>query len=878
MSVMTELLHTLKIKELQRTLDTTERGLSTVEVKRRLAKFGPNEITESHPVRWYHILLAQFKNIMVLILMVAMIVSVVVGEMIDASAIGIIIVLNAVVGFIQEYKAERAVEALKRMSAPHAIVMREGSIHKIASRDLVPGDLIILEEGSFIPADARLVQVAQLQTIEASLTGESSPVAKNVEPIREFDSIGDLTNTVFMGTIVSQGHGTAYVIQTGMNTEFGKIANMVQNQEQGSTPLQKQLNQLTKLLAIIVLSVVGLLFVTSVIMGRDLLEMFMLSISLAVSVIPEGLPAIITLTLAIGVQQMAKDNAIIRKLPAAETLGSTSVICTDKTGTLTQNQMTVQKLWIDEDSRNVTGVGYAPKGEIEGERTEALDLILKIASLCNNSKLVENKGRWEVLGDPTEACLLTLAHKGGVDPEKLARKEPRSNELVFDSDRKRMSTVHHNTLFTKGAPDTVLSVCTHAFYHGKIYKLTDKMKANIMKVNDAWAKQAYRVLGFAYKPQQKDGTPVEEKMIFVGLAGMMDPPRREVKAAIETCRKAHINVVMITGDHALTAQAIGEQIGLFTKGDRIVTGAELEAMTQSELVKIVDKVRIYARVNPKHKVKVLKALQAKKHIVAMTGDGVNDAPALKRADIGVAMGITGTDVAQQSSEMILTNDNFASIVKAIERGRTIYRNIKKFIRYSLSGNFDEVLFIFIVFLLGFPIPFLPLQILWINLLTDSLPGIALGMDGKDDGIMELKPRNPRSSIWKELLAFSVLAGFLSTVAALLLYFTHIQKESIDQVRTMIVTLTIVSKLLLAFSVRFEDRHFFTHFFKNKLLLLAVLLCFGLQILAIYHPWMQEVLGTTALSAQDWMWIMGASLIPCTGMEIWKRFRKPSTHV
>lgn len=871
-------LHALSPKDLLRELDTSDAGLTNDEAKKRLAQYGPNEIRESHPVRWYHILLSQFKNIMVIILMLAAGVSLAVGEHIDAAAIGVIVIINAVVGFIQEYKAEKAVDALKKMTAPHAIVLREGKILKIAARELVPGDVIVLEEGSFIPADARLLKSAQLQSIEASLTGESAPVQKSIEPIENYDSIGDLTNMVFMGTVISQGHGQAVVTRTGMETEFGKIAKMVQSEDKSATPLQLQLDKLTKLLAVIVLSLVGVLFLTSVLVGRDLLEMFMLSISLAVSVIPEGLPAIITLTLAIGVQQMAKENAIIRKLPAAETLGSTSVICSDKTGTLTQNQMTVQKLWVDEDERAVSGLGYKPKGDIEGESSEALSLLLKAASLCNNAKLVENKGRWEVLGDPTEACLLTLAYKGGIDPQKLEKKEPRQNELVFDSERKRMSTVNNNTLLTKGAPDTVLSVCTHAYYHGKVFKLTDKMKANIMKVNDSWAKEAFRVLAFAYKPMPKDTEPKEDKMIFVGLVGMMDPPRREVKEAIEICRSANINVVMITGDHALTAQAVGEQIGLYQKGDRIITGAELEQMSDAELQKVVDKIRIYARVNPKHKVKVLKALQSKRHIVAMTGDGVNDAPALKSANIGVAMGITGTDVAQESSEMILTDDNFATIVKSIERGRSIYRNIKKFIRYSLSGNFDEVLFIFIVFLLGFPIPFLPLQILWINLLTDSFPGIALGLDPKDDDVMSLKPRDPKSSIWRELLLFSMLAGMLSTVASLVLYFTHINTINIEKLRTMIVSLTVISKLFLAFSVRYEDQHLFTHFFQNKFLLGAVGLCLGLQIFAIYNPWMQEVLGMAPLTATEWLWVIGMSLLPCAGMEIWKQFKKKPTHV
>ena len=871
-------LHSLSIPELLKAQSSSEHGLSGKEVEKRLQKFGKNELTESNPIRWYHILLGQFKNIMVLILLVAMIVSFLVGETIDAAAIGVIVLIIAVVGFIQEYKAEKAVEALKRMAAPHAIVMREGKIHKVDACMLVPGDIIILEEGSHVPADARLIEAVQLKSIEASLTGESSAIAKTIEIVNKGDSIGDLRNMVFMGTVISQGHGRALVTHTGMKTEFGKIAHMVQQEKSGLTPLQKQLDKLSKILAVIILSIISLMFIISIFMGRDLVEMFMLSISLAVSVIPEGLPAVITLTLAIGVQKMAKENSIIRKLAAAETLGSTSVICTDKTGTLTQNQMTVQKIWVDEDSVDVTGVGYSPKGEIKGEMTDALKQLLTIATLCNNAKLIQNNKKWEILGDPTEGCLLTLARKAGIDIEKLNKAEVRTDELVFDSDRKRMSTVNNNNLLMKGAPDSVLEVCSHAFYHGKVHKLTDKMRAHIMNKNDKWAKGAHRVLAFAYKPVKKDSKMLEEKMIFVGLVGMIDPPRKEVKAAIQECRKAHIKVIMITGDHALTAQAIGREIGLYQDGDQVITGAELENMSVSELRGIIEKVKIYARVNPKHKVKVLKALQAKGHIVAMTGDGVNDAPALKSADIGIAMGITGTDVSQEASKMILTDDNFATIVKSIESGRVIYRNVKKFIRYSLSGNFDEVLFISIVFILGYPIPFLPLQILWVNLLTDAIPGIALGMDVPEKGIMKLKPRDPNSSIWRDLLTFSAFAGMLSTGASLILYFSHINDYSIEHTRTLILTLTVVYELLLVFVVRYSHDHFFTNFFKNKLLLFGILASLGIQLFALYNPWMQKLLSTTPLNLEDWLWILGLVAGPIIIMEVWKKFQSKSTHV
>jgi len=855
-------------------LKSSEKGLSSIEARARLKQYGTNEIKESGGVKWYVILLSQFINIMVLILIAALSVSIAIGENLDAIAIGIIILINSGVGFIQEYKAEKAIEALRKMIAPYALVRRNGDIQKVATRDLVPGDIVVLEEGAQIPADLRLLEIAQFHTVEASLTGESLPVEKSLLSIKKATDLGDIKNMVFLGTVVSQGHGIGVVVETGMQTEFGKIARMVQTTKNEPTPLQNQLNRLSKVLAILVVGIAAGMLLLSLLRGRELLEMFLLSISLAVSVIPEGLPAVITLTLALGVQRIAKKNAIIRKLAAAETLGSVSVICTDKTGTLTQNEMTVKVLWVNNRQIEIPGIGYEPTEKIPVEDDE-LELLVKTAALCNNASLFQNGKQWTIGGDPTEGALLTLARKAGMEAVSLSKKFPRMEELVFNSDRKRMSTLNKGFLHTKGAPDVILEICSHIQIEGEVIKLTPAKKKELLKVNEGLAQKAYRVLGFAYKKTDK---AMEEDMIFLGLAAMIDPPRPEVKAAIQICKQAHIRTVMITGDHALTATAIGKEIGLYNEGDLVLTGAELEKMSFAKLCSVVERVSIYARVNPSDKVKILKALQSKGHTVSMTGDGVNDAPALKYADIGVAMGVTGTDVSKEASDMVLMDDNFATIVGTVENGRTIYRNIKKFIRFLLSANFDEVIVVSVVFFLGFPLPFLPLQVLWVNLLTDALPAIALGVDNAEDDIMTLKPRDPRQSIFKDFMGFSLLAGALSALVSLFLYFHVVNEYSIEKTRTLMFTTIVIFELFLVFSVRFSDKHFFTGFFKNKLLLFSVVLSLGLQLIAIYAPFMQNILKTEALSKTDWLWMLCLCVGAISLIEIWKLFRPKSTQV
>ena len=871
--------YTLDSKTILKELKSSPKGLIKGDVSRRQKTYGLNEIKSVSKNPWWKILLEQFTNLMVFILLLALGVSLIAQEYVDAIAIGIILLINTIIGFFQEYKAEKAVEALKKMTAPLAVVIRNGESLQVDARELVPGDIIVLQEGSQVPADARLLECNQLQTIESSLTGESHPVDKSTDLVKKFESLGDLNNMVFMGTVINRGHGLAVVTGTGMKTEFGSIAHMVDHEDSGPTPLQKQLHKLSRFMGFVAIGIILLLLITSLYKGVDPIEIFFLSISIAVSVIPEGLPAVITLTLAIGVQKMARQKAIVRKLAAAETLGSTSVICSDKTGTLTQNQMTVQHLYLEGKNLQVTGIGYSPIGEImdgndSAKNSVALELLLKASALCNNARLVKEKpGTWSVLGDPTEGCLLTLAEKGGIQVLELQKKFPRTNELIFDSERKRMSTVNDSKLFTKGAPDAILEVCTHIQMGKEVKPLTEALKKSIAEQNEIYAKQAFRVLGFAYKDlsRAEEKSPKEESMIFLGLAGVIDPPREEVKAALEKCKSAQIKVVMITGDHAITAEAVGRNIGLYEEGDLIITGKELETMSDEELQSVVEKVRIFARVNPAHKVKILKALQSKGHVVAMTGDGVNDAPALKSADIGIAMGITGTDVAKAASKIILMDDNFSTIVKSIESGRSIFQNIKKFIRFLLSANIGELLIIVILYFMEYPIPLIPLQILWINLLTDSFPAIALGMDPDDKELMLEKPRDPKESIWKELIQSSLVSGVLATGICFFLYMKNIDELELNYTRTIVFTTMVVFELFLVFSIRFTKGHYFKNFFSNIYLLLGVFLGFAFQLLAVYVPFFQRFLETHPLNLIDWLWIV----IPCIGsmviLELFKFF-------
>jgi len=732
--------HSKTIDETVTNLDSSiEKGLTTSQVNERLIKYGKNEIKEEIHTTALQIFINQFKSFIVMILIIAVIISAVIHHYVDAAVIGVILILNTVLGFIQEYKAEKSIEALKKMASLKAVVIRDGKEQKIDAKELVPGDIIVLETGEKIPADARLIKIVNLEAQEAALTGESLPEAKEEKIFEETTGVADRRNMVFSGTIITRGRGLAIVTETGMTSEIGKIAGMIQSEKPKPTPLQIKLKKLGEVLGLGAIIISALVFFIGVATGQPVTEMFITAISLAVAAIPEGLPAVVTIALAIGIQKMIKKNALIRKLPSVETLGSTTVICTDKTGTLTHNEMTVRKIFTNNQVISVTGRGYSTSGtfSIKEQKIDPkqLNLLLTIGALSNDAKLTGEK----IIGDPTEGSLIVSAAKAGIIKDELETKYPRLAELEFTSERKRMST-HHNiankkVIYTKGAPDVVIELCDRIYINGKIERLTPQQKKKILAANELFAKHALRVLGFAYKESE---ILEETNMVFVGLQGMIDPPRLEVKEAIKKCNSAGMKVVMITGDYKATAEAIGRELGLTGKA---IDGQQLEQIHNLE--EHIEEISIFARIDPKHKVRIVEALKTRGHIVAMTGDGVNDAPALKKADIGIAMGITGTDVAKEASDMILTDDNFASIVNAVEEGRGIYDNIKKFVRYLISSNIGEILTLFIGLMIGLPLPITALQILWINLVTDGLPALALGVDPKEPDIMERPPRNPK---------------------------------------------------------------------------------------------------------------------------------------
>ncbi|MFX1486671.1 MAG: cation-translocating P-type ATPase, partial [Promethearchaeota archaeon] len=739
--------HAKTKEEVMEALGTRPEGLSRIEAKDRLVKYGFNELRGEKRTSPYRIFLEQFRSYLVIILLVAMAISAFLGEIIDTVVIGIIVVINAIVGFTQEYRAERALEALKELTTPRTIVIRDGKEAELPSREIVPGDTIVIETGDRVPADSRLIDVIGLKVDESSLTGESFAISKGIDAIPENTPLADRGNMIFMGTVSTYGRGKGVVVATGMKTEIGQIAEMIQVAEREPTPLQVKLANLGKHLGIIILALCGVVFLTGVLRALNIFEMFLIAVGLAVAAIPEGLPAIVTMALALGVQRMVKRNVIIRKLPAVETLGCSTVICSDKTGTLTQNEMTVREIYVNNKMYQITGVGYKPEGkfyldgkEIDPKNDESISLLLRIDSLCNNASLEydEEKGHWLIIGDTTEGALLVAAAKAGLQKDELEKKFKRKIEIPFDSDRKRMTTIHstsegNNVAYVKGAVEVVLGLSSHIYENGQMNELTEEKRKQILQINQGMAEKALRVLGMAFKKLPKKMTQfasetVEKDLVFVGLSGMMDPPRKEVKDALRLSKMAGIRSIMITGDHKITAMAVAKELSLMRDGDLVLTGVELDEISDEELERTIDRVAVFARVSPKHKMRIVKAFKKKRQIVAMTGDGVNDAPALKSAEIGVAMGITGTEVTKEASDMILTDDNFASIVAAIEEGRMIYDNISKVVRYLISTNFGEILTLFIGTLIGLPLPVIAIQILWINLVTDGLPALALGVE------------------------------------------------------------------------------------------------------------------------------------------------------
>jgi Ca2+-transporting ATPase len=866
-------------------LNSGRDGLEPPEARKRLGRYGANELAEKKAVSPWALFLEQFKSFLIIILIIAVVLSAVLGEVADAVIIGIIILFASGLGFFQEYRAERAMEALRRMAAPTASVRREGKEVEIPARELVPGDIIILRTGDKIAADARLIEAVNLKTSEAPLTGESTPVEKKDGVIGGEAPVADRRNMVYMGTAVIDGRGSAIVTGTGMTTEFGKIASLLQAVKPERTPLEINLDRIGKWIAIGALVLCFVLAGLGVLRGHEVLEMFIWGIALAVAAVPEALPAVVTISLALGVRRMAKRHALIRKLPAVETLGSTTFICSDKTGTLTQGKMTVRRIYADENSIDVSGVGYEPEGEfsvggetLSVESESALGKLLLIGALCNDTALTASGRVWEVSGDPTEGSLLVSAAKAGLWPEELNHQFPRIGEIPFSSERKRMTTVHQtpqgSIAYSKGAPELVLRSCRYIYAEGRERELSDKDRERIIAVGRGMLDDALRVLGLAYK-RLDDGEiseSIEQDMVFTGMVGMIDPPRPEAKQAIERCDQAGVKSVMITGDHKKTAVAIARELGLLKEG-LALTGVELDSLSQAELEEMVERIEVYARVSPAHKLRVVEALAKRGHVVAMTGDGVNDAPALKKADIGIAMGITGTDVTTEAADMVLTDDNFASIVAAIEEGRGIFSNIKKYLMYLLSSNIGEILLMAgaILFgpLLGLPagaIPLVAIQILWVNLATDGLPAIALSVDPPAPDLMKQKPRPRGQGIFtKEVVTLMVVGGVWSCLVNLGVF-----KWALDVGRGMLeaqalcfLTLVLI-QFFKAYNFRSDKQSIFKiGFFKNRWLNITILWEIALLAVIVYTPALQSSFRTFPLNGFDWLLVvlLAATVFP-----------------
>jgi Ca2+-transporting ATPase len=838
------------------------------EARKRLDVYGYNELKKEAKASPWELFINQFKNTLIIILAVATILSAVIGDLLDAGIILAIIVFCALLGFIQEYRAERALDALKKMLTPTITALRGGREEKIPSKDLVPGDIILLEAGDKIPADGRLIEVHSLQCDEAPLTGESFPVEKDLKALPEAVPVGDKRNMIFTGTAVSYGRGKAVVTDTGTKTEFGKIAAELATVSQEKTPLEKRTEEIGKWLGIIAVSVCVLVVVISIVRealggGLDLqfiLTMLLFAIALAVAAVPEALAAIVTGALAIGMHEMAKRNALVRKMPAVETLGCATVICSDKTGTLTKGEMTVRRVFGGGQSAEVSGVGYAPDGGLTpAANNPALDLLFTGGILCNDSALLHDDGKWSVKGDPTEGALVVLGAKAGLNAPEIKAKFPRVGELPFSSDRKRMTTIHRIEdgklrAFMKGAPEVILARCDRLANGDGLVKLDDAQGKKILSVNEEMATSALRVLAIAYKDiaeQDKDNEEkLESNLVFLGLIGMMDPPREEAVEAVRVCRQVSIRPIMITGDHKLTAVAVAKELGIHRSGDMVFTGEELSKIDDQELERVVDKITVYARVSPLDKLKIVKAWKNRGEVVAMTGDGVNDAPALKHADIGIAMGITGTEVAKEAADIVLSDDNFATIVRAIERGRWIYDNIKKYLTYLLRANITEVVVLGGVVMVMGPafLPLLPAAILYINLATDGLPALALGVAPADPDIMQRPPRDPRESVFSKDLRILILMAVIIECPIFLWMFFRSQPD-MELARSLVFFMFVFIELIIAINFR-SLRYSLIQAPPHKWLLLAIIWELALIAVLIQFPAVRSAFGINMLSATD----------------------------
>lgn len=875
--------HEMNETEVEQALNTdVSTGLTDDDVKKRRSQYGKNELEEGEKQSALLLFFSQFKDFMVLVLLAATLISGLLGEYIDAVAIIAIVIINGLLGFFQERKAERSLQALKELSAPQVSVLRDGEWIKIPSKDVVVGDLLKFSSGDRVGADVRIIESNSLEVEESALTGESLPVSKITSAIKKSNiGIGDMENMAFMSTLVTRGSGMGIVVATGMKTAMGQIADLLQNAETMTTPLQRRLEQLGKILITVALILTMLVVVAGVIQGHDLYTMFLAGVSLAVAAIPEGLPAIVTVALSLGVQRMIKKKAIVRKLPAVETLGCASVICSDKTGTMTQNKMTVTHLWSGGNQWLVDGVGYEPQGnfyrndnQVEPKEDKALQQMLMFGMLCNHAEIKRKENEFVIDGDPTEGALLVVAMKAGYNRDTLLSQFQIMKEFPFDSERKMMSIVvkdQHGKQYivTKGAPDVLAGVSESILWDGKRKFLNREAAGHIQKAIEDLASQALRTIAIGVKELSPNTIILDEKeaekgLTFVGLQGMIDPPRPEVKDAVKECKEAGIKTVMITGDHVITAKAIAKQLGILTNKSKVLDGKAISEMNVDELEEVVDDVAVFARVSPEHKLKIVKALQNKGHIVAMTGDGVNDAPAIKAADIGVAMGITGTDVAKEASALVLLDDNFATIKAAIKEGRNIYENIRKFIRYLLASNVGEILVMLFAMILGLPLPLVPIQILWVNLVTDGLPAMALGLDQPEGNVMKRKPRNPREGVFARGLGWKVVSrGFLIGVATLLafIFAYHANPNDLAYAQTIAFATLVLAQLIHVFDCRSEKSVFARNPFGNKYLVWAVISSLLLLFVVIYYPPLQPIFHTVPIEMKDWLMITGLAAVP-----------------
>ncbi len=891
--------HSKSIDELFKSFDTGSEGLTESQVNQALLKFGPNRLKEKPKPHAIVKFLGQFKSVPILMLIAATIILVLLtvfteeSHLTDAIVILIVIFLNATMGYIQEARAEKAMEALKKLTSPMAKVLRSGVEKEIDVSEVVPGDILLLEEGDRIPADGRILEVCNLEVDESMLTGESNPVRKGTEVIIEKKvPVSDQLNMVFMGTIITRGRGKAIAVATGMSTEMGKIAAVIQEKEEEETPLQQRLDALGKQIGTIAIVAMVILFIIDIMIPpSNLVEGFLLAVSLAVAIIPEGLPIVTLVTLAIGMQIMAKKNAVVRKLMAVETLGCTTVICSDKTGTLTKNEMTVREMYVEGRRYKITGEGYNPEGEIrlEGERTDfsaaGLQRAMEIMALCNNAHLIKNESKWSVIGDPTEGALLAVVGKAKLNPKALLEKLPRSGEKIFDPKKKIMTTVHETpdgrVALIKGAPEVLLGLSRYVMHGGETREISEAEKQALERINLEFASKAYRVLAIGCKQLKEsdeidEGTQLEKGMTFVGILGIMDPPRSEAKQAIALCKDAGIKVVMITGDQKNTAIAVAGELGLLEQNGKILTGSELDQIDVEKFKQIVEKVSVYARVSPEHKMKIVDALKQKGQIVAMTGDGVNDAPALMKSDIGISMGISGTDVAKESSDMVLMDDNFSSIVSAVEEGRKIYDNIRKFIRYQLSTNVGAILLLFLAtIMVPSAIPMYPVQLLWINIMMDGPPAIALGLEPAGQDIMKRPPRDPEERILSDTILKAVfLNGIVMGIGAFLLFYWAYNfsnhSDAARYAQTMTFTGFVIFQMFNVFNCRSLTKSAFkTGLTSNRFLLLAITASVLLQILVVYTPLLNTTFHTIPLGIKDW----GIIILAATSVLIIEEVKK-----